>query len=122
MLGRIRALLLAFVLILSLGYSAGAACPAGDVHEDCEINALDLQDLAARWLDAGCIAPDCKADLGGGPGVNSVDFALLAANWGWSREITLLINEFMADNEGRLDRDLQLRRRSDRYGRNVHHR
>ena len=99
MLGRIRALLLAIALILSLGYYARAACPPGDVHEDCEINALDLQDLAARWLDAGCIAPGCPPDLGGGPGVNSVDFALLAGNWGIDQEITLLINEFMSDNE-----------------------
>jgi len=100
MLGPKKVPLLAIALILSLSGFAGAACPAGDVHGDCLINWLDVQDFAEQWLNAGCMAPGCPADLGGGPGVNMVDFALLAANWGIDQEITLLINEFMADNEG----------------------
>jgi hypothetical protein len=68
---------------------------------DCRVDFADLKILADRWLDTSCSAPDCEADLDGVPGVNMVDFALLAESWleDYSKK-TLVINEFMAKNDG----------------------
>jgi len=59
MLNSKRVLLSAFALILSLTCSIDAACPVGDVYPDCTVNLLDLRDFAVKWLDGGCLAPDC---------------------------------------------------------------
>jgi len=98
-------LLCAFALILPFTCSVNADCPVGDVHQDsdCQVNWLDLQDFAEEWLNAGCSAPDCRADLDGVPGVNMRDFARLAEHWLETGSATLVINEFMADNEGTIE-------------------
>src|SRR3990170_8561778 len=94
-------LLCAILLPILLTYPADAGCPVGDVHQDadCQVNWLDLRDFAEKWLDGGCSAPGCRADLNGIPGVTMKDFALLADNW-MAEGIPLVINEFMADNAG----------------------
>jgi len=98
-------LLCAIALVLSLICSVYAGCPVGDVHQDgdCEVNWLDLRDFAEQWLNSGCSAPACGADLDGVPGVTMKDYALLAENWLKRGSATLLINEFMADNEGTIE-------------------
>ena len=103
MLRPMKVSLLAFVPVLFLAHSVGAVCPVGDVHDDCRVNWLDVARLAEYWLDPGCSAPDCRADLDGVPGVNMADFALLAQNWLTNGTFTLVINEFMADNEGTIE-------------------
>jgi len=103
MLRPMKVSLLVFVPVLFLAHSAGAVCPAGDVHHDCQVNWLDVARLAEYWLDPGCSAPDCRADLDGVPGVNMADFAFLAQNWLTNGTFTLVINEFMADNEGTIE-------------------
>ncbi|MBA7643271.1 hypothetical protein ES703_50991 [subsurface metagenome] len=102
--------LLALVLTVSLVGSpweslrtAGAQnCPVGDLNEDCKVNSVDLRIFAGQWLnDEDCSGdPNC-ADLYVDNVVNMLDFTLLAENWleDYS-EITLVINEFMAKNDG----------------------
>ncbi|MHC4745344.1 MAG: lamin tail domain-containing protein, partial [Planctomycetota bacterium] len=94
-----------FALTAFLAFSAYADCPVGDVHEDadCQVNWLDLQDFARQWLNAGCSAPACRADLDGIPGVNMKDYALLAGNWMKDGKITLVINEVMAGNDSTIE-------------------
>src|SRR4030042_7171996 len=95
-----RVLLSVFALVLSLACSVDAACPVGDVYPDCTVNLLDLRDFAVKWLDGGCLVPGCRANLNGIPGVDMEDFALLAENWLSRGNWTLVINEFMAENDG----------------------
>ena len=72
----------------------------GDINRDRKVNWQDLDRLADRWLDPSCSAPTCEADLDGVPGVNMSDVAVLASNWGRDHSlITLVINEFMAEND-----------------------
>jgi uncharacterized repeat protein (TIGR02543 family) len=103
----VRFLLFPLVVIV---YLAGFACaqnyPQGDLNEDYKINLVDLRALADYWLDATCIAPDCKADMDGIPGVNIYDFARLAINWlkDYS-EITLTININGNGNNGTAQRN-----------------
>ena len=97
-------LLCALALIFSLTCSVDAGCPDGDVRWDCEVNYLDLRDLAAEWLNSDCSAlAGCRADVDGIAGVDMGDFARLAENWLESGSFTLVINEFMADNEGTIE-------------------
>ena len=98
-------LLCAIALILSLTCSIYAGCPVGDVHEDadCEVNWLDMRDFAEEWLNASCSAPECRADIDGVAGVNMRDFARLAENWLEKGSVTLVINEFMASNDGTIE-------------------
>ncbi len=103
--GRKLLLLCAFALAIRFTFPVNADCPIGDVHQDadCQVNWLDLRDFAERWLDAGCSAPACGADLDGVPGVTMKDYALLADNWMAEGTYTLVINEFMADNAGTIE-------------------
>ena len=97
-------LLCALALIFSLTCSVDAGCPDGDVRWDCEVNYLDLRDLAAEWLNSDCSAlAGCRADVDGIAGVDMGDFARLAENWLANGTFTLVINEFMADNEGTIE-------------------
>lgn len=97
--------LYAIALISFIEFAARADCPVGDVHEDddCRVNWLDLQDFAEQWLNQGCSAPSCRADLDGIPGVNMNDFVLLAANWMKGGKIPLVINEVMAGNDNTIE-------------------
>jgi len=99
MLRPMRVLLLILGASVWMARAAAGGCPASDVLEDCEVNFLDLRELALRWLDPECMAPSCRADLDGVPGVDGADFALLADEWGARGVVTLVINEFMADND-----------------------
>ncbi|MBL7152534.1 MAG: hypothetical protein ISS79_02365, partial [Phycisphaerae bacterium] len=72
-------LLCVLALIFSLTCSVDAGCPEGDVRRDCEVNYLDLRDLAAEWLNSDCSAlAGCRADVDGIAGVDMGDFARLA--------------------------------------------
>jgi len=94
-----RILFLSVMLVVFFACSAGAQCPVGDLNEDCVVDYQDLRILTDRWLDPNCLSPDCEADLDSTPGVNMTDFAWLAGSWLEDyREITLVINEFMASN------------------------
>ena len=96
-----KTLLLSVVLIVSLAGSVDIhAQIVGDVDGNRKVDWKDLTFLADRWLDPSCLAPDCEADLDGVPGVNMSDVAVLAENWGKDQsQITLVINEFMAEND-----------------------
>ena len=92
-----------FLLSIGMGVlfvaAAGLAdCPVGDLNHDCRVDFDDVRGLAQWWLDDGCAAPDCEADLDGIPGVNGRDYTKLAANWQQRGVLTLAINEFMARN------------------------
>ncbi|MBN2136819.1 MAG: lamin tail domain-containing protein, partial [Sedimentisphaerales bacterium] len=103
MLGSKHALFCALALVLLLACFVKAACPVGDVCFDCEVDYLDVRDLAARWLDPACSAPECRADLDGVAGVDMRDFAKLADNWLVEGTYPLVINEFMASNDGTIE-------------------
>ncbi|MHC4742205.1 MAG: hypothetical protein ACYS8Z_09850, partial [Planctomycetota bacterium] len=80
---RLECFSLYVILIAFSVFPVYADCPVGDVHQDvdCQVNWLDIKDFAEQWLNAGCTAPDCRADLDGVPGVTMGDYAVLADNW-----------------------------------------
>lgn len=95
----VKAALLTIVLIIFPVTTVKAVdCPAGDIYGDCRINILDLKAFAEQWLDASCSGPSC-ADFDSVNGVNNADFLLLANNW-LEAEYPIVINEFMAKNDG----------------------
>jgi hypothetical protein len=101
MLKSLKRLLTALLLI---AFAAGPASAqfhiTGDINGDRKVGWQDLNLLADRWLDPNCIASACEADLDGVPGVNMFDVAVLAGNWDKDHSlITLVINEFMAEND-----------------------
>jgi len=59
--------------------------PAGDLNGDLFTDALDLQDFASQWLQAGCTEPDwCGgADIDRNGRVDLGDFAELGWDWLW---------------------------------------
>ena len=91
------------ILALTAFYvgSVGADCPVGNLNTDCRVNWEDLRILADQWLNSGdCSAdPNC-ADLYVDNIVNMLDMAILADNWGVKGSYPLVINEFMALNQG----------------------
>ncbi|MBL7154153.1 MAG: lamin tail domain-containing protein [Phycisphaerae bacterium] len=86
------------MIALVAGLAPAVSGPRGDIDRDHDIDGIDLQKLADRWLDPDCLTGDCDEDLGGKDGVNAVDFAALAEYWG-ARGTNLVINEFMAVNK-----------------------
>jgi len=96
-----KAPLVLLLSVVSVAASAGVRrCPLGDLNGDCQVNVQDLWIFSQQWLDAGCAGPGC-ADLDGTNGVSLTDFALLAESWlTRAGQITLVINEFMAKNDG----------------------
>ncbi len=97
MLQSVKIVLYVLMVAVSLGGSAGANYPVGDLNEDRRVDLEDLQVLAGQWLDESCLILDCEADLDGANGINTVDFALLAENWG-GKGTALVMSEFMASN------------------------
>ena len=76
----------------------GRNCPTADLSGDCIVDWNDLIIFSSQWLDN----PGGSANLDGLAGVDTSDFAVLASQWleHGDEEITLVINEFMADNAG----------------------
>src|SRR3990172_4915227 len=77
MLKSIGVLLFCIAILLSSAGSAFAACPEGDLDDNCKVDFGDVMFLAERWL-AG---PGSQADIVGGDGVNFGDYAVVAAHW-----------------------------------------
>ncbi|MHC4913669.1 MAG: ADP-ribosylglycohydrolase family protein, partial [Planctomycetota bacterium] len=75
--------LLALVLVLSISASAVGSSLVGDISANGIVGWEDVELLCDYWLDAGCSAPNCAADLDGIAGVNMRDYALLATDFGW---------------------------------------
>jgi len=72
-----------------------ADCPVGDLTGDCVLDVEDLWVFADAWL---ADSPNA-ADLNNADGVNMADLGLFAAGWlADNSPVTLVINEFMADN------------------------
>jgi hypothetical protein len=89
---KISSLSLIFLAALA-GSATVQACPLGDLSGNCKVDWQDMQLFAQQWLDSGgCSEPNC-ADLDGDSNVDSVDFALLAANWGQEDKQLIVINE-----------------------------
>ncbi len=90
--------LLLLVLIMPVVTTAGVGrCPVGDLNGDCKVDGQDLAIFADQWL----VSSPTPANLDGVNGVNLTDLALLAENWlRRAGQITLVINEFMAKNDG----------------------
>jgi len=99
----VRRVLAACVLIVSSATLINAETPIlGDLNKDNAVNYKDLDVLSYYWLEEDCVSPDCEGDVDGVPGVNMLDFAILAQQWG---EANIVINEFMASNNNFEDPD-----------------
>lgn len=81
MFDSVKLSLLAALLIVSLSGSVAAGILVGDLSGNGIVGLEDVKLLCDYWLDAGCSAPGCQADLDGIAGVDMADFALLAGNW-----------------------------------------
>lgn len=81
MFDSVKKSLLALVLVLSFSASAAGSSLMGDISGNGKVTLEDVLLLSDYWLDAGCSAPGCAADLDGIAGVDMADFTLLAANW-----------------------------------------
>ncbi|MEN8127146.1 MAG: lamin tail domain-containing protein [Planctomycetota bacterium] len=81
-------------IILFSVISVAFPCPQADLTGDCFVDFDDLLTFVGQWLDpTGCAgySTDC-ADIVGGNGVNFLDFALLAMEWGQGQS-PVVINE-----------------------------
>jgi len=87
-----------FFIVLISHSAPGAICPLGDLDGNCKVDLVDVQILTGFWLDPGCVAPGCEADLSAGGGVNLTDYAWLAANHE-KTGVHVVISVYMADNE-----------------------
>ncbi|GAJ06446.1 unnamed protein product, partial [marine sediment metagenome] len=80
------------VLVISPVGLAAPPCLTGDLDWDCEVGFGDVLSLADQWL-----APaGSPADIVGDDGVDMIDFATLAENWG-QRRCPIIINEIHYD-------------------------
>ncbi len=92
---KFKSLFITLILALSLCASVWSYCPSADLNGDCNVDIEDLVQFSWDWL----VGSNPLANLDGQPGVNSSDFAILAEQWqSTGQPITLVINEFMADN------------------------
>ncbi|UCG48421.1 MAG: lamin tail domain-containing protein, partial [Phycisphaerales bacterium] len=64
--------------IAALFGSVRAACPEGDLENDCQVNFRDLMFLANYWLDG----PGSPANLIADDKVDMADFSVIAKHWG----------------------------------------
>jgi CotH protein/lamin tail-like protein/parallel beta helix pectate lyase-like protein len=92
-------LLVCILFFTTAGPIQATLCPLGDLNGDCQVNLVDVQILTGYWLDPGCMAPGCEADLAAGGGVDLIDYVWMAANHD-KTGVHVVISEFMADNEG----------------------
>lgn len=87
-------------LVLTVFLAGGAFAqfyPVGDLTGDQNVDLRDLEILARYWLNPNCLISPCEAELDGSNGVNAVDLAIMAENWGL-KGAHVVINEFMASN------------------------
>ena len=92
--GFLRISLLVLFAVVSTGLIVQAQnCPGSDLNDDCVVDISDLAEFWIQWLDS----PGGSANLDGQDGVKMGDFGVFAGDW--LAGITLVINEFMADNE-----------------------
>ncbi len=73
--------------------SVEAACPLGDLTQDCRVDSRDMAVLAESWLSE----TEAPVDLDANGEVTLGDFSILAETWKVS-QIPLVINEVMASN------------------------
>ena len=91
-----RAVLFFMALSLFAIAPVWAEIPTADLTDDCMVDISDLVSFTSQWLDS----PGGSANLDGVPGVTLEDYAILSAQWQMGcPPITLVINEFMADNK-----------------------
>ncbi|MGD8500264.1 MAG: lamin tail domain-containing protein, partial [Phycisphaerales bacterium] len=64
-------------LTVALLHSVGLGSPVGDLNKDYQVDFLDMQVLAEKWLDT----PGGSANLNGNGRVDMADLALLAESW-----------------------------------------
>jgi len=76
-----KTFLVAVFLAVCLSGWAAAGPVVGDLSGNGSVGFEDLKILCHYWLDGGCSAPSCAADLDGVAGVNMGDYALLAGKW-----------------------------------------
>ncbi|MHC4557334.1 MAG: lamin tail domain-containing protein [Planctomycetota bacterium] len=92
-------MLLPGVILVSLSVcSVRGDCPTGDLDRNCKVDFKDVRLFADQWLGD----TNNPADFSGGDGVNSIDFSLLAENWG-AKGTSLVLSEFMASNDDTLE-------------------
>jgi hypothetical protein len=92
--------LLALVLVLSFSTSAAGSSLVGDISGNGTVGLEDLKILTDYWLDGGCSAPNCAADLDGIAGVNMRDYAFLAADFGWGSWGSISVQEYRDKMKG----------------------
>jgi hypothetical protein len=90
------------VLIVSLAGILRANPPVGDLDGNFMVNIQDMGGFADQWLDD----PNGSANLNGDDRINIGDFALLAENW--QKGTPLIISEFMANKNSRLNVQVEL--------------
>ncbi|HLB74410.1 MAG TPA: hypothetical protein VJJ98_10360, partial [Sedimentisphaerales bacterium] len=92
---RMRSFLWSLFFVLMTVGGLRAACPVGDIYQDCEVNWRDLKFLAEHWLESA----GSPADVVGGDGVNLADYATVIDHWleegtgTGSLEVTILPQE-----------------------------
>ena len=99
----LRSTVSSFLILIVVGSLVGlvwAACPDGDLDNDCQVNFNDVEFLADHWLDG----PGSPADIIDGNGVTLADFAKVAENWLKAGTPPMVINEIYYEPENKLDR------------------
>lgn len=87
-----RNVLILSIIVIVLGAgSALAACPIGDLNQDCTVDWFDLQILGQYWL----ADPNAVADLNGDEKTDGADFFLFAEHWRQTG-CPIVVNELLA--------------------------
>ncbi len=90
----------ALILAVFAVGSVRAACPDGDLNNDCKVDFRDVEFLAGQWL----FGPGSESDIVDGNGVTFADFAKVAENWRKTGIPPIVINEIHYEPENKLDR------------------
>jgi hypothetical protein len=78
-----KGLISILLIVVLLWHTPTIGSANGDLSGNGVIDLADLIIFADYWLDEGCIAPVCEADIDEAGNVTMTDFAQLAAKWGW---------------------------------------
>jgi len=93
-------LVLSYSILFSAGSTEAGSRPLGDVSQDWQVTWEDVALFSDQWLDQTACSDFNCADFDDDNDVDGADFALLAQNWQQDRrQLTLVINEFMAQND-----------------------